>query len=87
MKRIYSYKGFEISVEPEPVLDTTTRVTVLQTQGFVAVVHIRLPGATRLMVAPIRLTGDGQRPFPTEPEALMTGFSAAQRVVDDMFID
>jgi hypothetical protein len=49
-------------------------------------VHIRTVGGTRPMVAPIRLTADDMRPFPTEAEALMAGFSAGQRVVDDTLV-
>ncbi|KAE8761132.1 hypothetical protein FSO04_05285 [Paraburkholderia madseniana] len=83
MKRIYPYKGFEIAVELEPVWETAGTVTLLPPRGFVAVVHIRRLGASRPTVAPIRLTADNQRPFATEADALMTGYSAGQRVVDD----
>ncbi|MBC8752397.1 hypothetical protein OKW43_007602 [Paraburkholderia sp. WC7.3g] len=86
MKRIYTYKGFEIAVELEPVWEASGNVTLLPPRGFIAVVHIRTAGATRLMIAPIRLTADNQQPFATEVAALMAGFSAGQRVVDDTLV-
>ncbi|RKT20837.1 hypothetical protein B0G69_4187 [Paraburkholderia sp. RAU2J] len=86
MKRIYTYKGFEIAVELEPVWEASGNITLLPPRGFIAVVHIRTAGATRLMIAPIRLTADNQQPFATEAAALMAGFSAGQRVVDDTLV-
>ncbi|MCX4150120.1 MULTISPECIES: hypothetical protein [Paraburkholderia] len=83
MKRIYAYKGFEIAVDLETVWETSGNVTLVPPRGFIAVVHIRTAGSTRPMVAPIRLTADQQQPFTTEADALMAGFSAGQRVVDD----
>jgi hypothetical protein len=83
MKRIYAYESFEVSVELQPVWKSSGRVTWLAPQGFVAVVHIRTAGATRPMVAPIRLTADDWHPFATEADALMAGYSAGQRIVDD----
>jgi hypothetical protein len=85
MKRIYKYKGFEVSVVLEPVWKAAGGVTLLPPLGYIAIVHIRLAGVP--MAGPIRLTGDAQRPFPREPDALMAGFSAGQRVVDDMLIE
>jgi hypothetical protein len=83
MKRIYRYKGFEVTVELEAVWETAGSVTLLPPQGFVAVVEIRMVGATRPVVAPIRLAATTQHPFATQAEALMAGYSAGQRVVDD----
>ncbi|GAB3626919.1 hypothetical protein PTE30175_03519 [Pandoraea terrae] len=86
MKRIYTYKGFEVTVELEPVWEAAGRITVSPPRGFVAVVDIRAAGATRPMVAPIRLMADSHRPFATDAEALMSGYSAGQRVVDDLLV-
>ena len=86
MKRIYNYKGYEVSVELEPVCEAIGGVTFLPPRGFVAVVRIRMVGAVRPTVAPIRLTADSQHPFATEAEALMAGYSAGQRVVDDALV-
>jgi hypothetical protein len=58
----------------------------LPPRGFVAVVQIRTlgaVGATRPVVPPIRLAATSLQPFATQGEALMAGYSAGQRVVDD----
>ncbi|MCP3712991.1 hypothetical protein M3I54_39920 [Paraburkholderia sp. CNPSo 3274] len=86
MKRIYNYRGFAVTVEAEPVWESSGNVTLLAPGGFVAVVHIGRGGATRPTVAPIRLMSDTQEPFVTEADALMTGFSAGQRVIDDTLV-
>lgn len=83
MKRIYSYKSFDVTVELEPIWDVAQGVTLLPPRGFVAVVGIRCAGASHDSVGPMRLTADSQRPYPTEAEALMAAYSAAQRLVDD----
>ncbi|WP_341316347.1 hypothetical protein WN982_33735 [Paraburkholderia sp. IMGN_8] len=86
MKRIYGYKGFEVTVELEPVWETAGSVTLLPPRGFIAVVQIRTVGAvgaTRPVVAPLRLAAPSEQPFATQAEALMAGYSAGQRVVDD----
>jgi hypothetical protein len=85
MKRIYSYRGFDVTVELEAVWETSGNVTVLPPKGFVAVVHIVMAGTTRPMVAPIRLGTDGPL-FASEAEALMVSYSAAQRVIDGAFV-
>jgi hypothetical protein len=86
MKREYAYKGFQVTVELESVWQTSGGATLMRPLGFVAIVNIRAAGATRAMVPPVRLSMDSQRPFPTEAEALMAGYSAGQRVVDDTLV-
>ncbi|WP_396328675.1 hypothetical protein [Burkholderia anthina] len=86
MNRIYTYKGFTITVDLEPVWEASGNVTLLPPRGFIAVVNIKMAGMVRPMVAPIRLTADNQQPFAKEADALMAGFSAGQRVVDDTLI-
>ena len=83
MNRIYTYKGFEVAVDLEAVWETSGNVTLMPPRGFIAVVQIKKAGASRAMVAPIRLMADNQRPFATEADALMAGYSAGQRVIDD----
>jgi hypothetical protein len=85
MKRIYSYRGFDVTVQLEAIWETSGNVTVLPPKGFVAVVHIVMAGTTRPMVAPIRLRVDGPL-FASEAEALMAGFSAGQRAIDATFV-
>jgi hypothetical protein len=86
MKRNYSYEGYEVTVELDPIRDVAQGVTWLRPRGFVAVVRIRSAGASRDTVAPIRLPADSQRPYRSEAEALMAAYSAAQRLVDDTLV-
>lgn len=81
MKKIYAYKGFEVTVELERTGDDG--VWLLRPHGFVSVVHITSVGATGGTPVSISLTADGQRPFVTEVEALTAGCNAAQRLIDD----
>jgi hypothetical protein len=85
MKKLYTYESFEVSVELEPVWKSSRGVKLSAPQGFIAVVQIRVAAAICSMVGPIRLTADDRRPFATEAEALMAGYSAGQRIVDDTF--
>jgi hypothetical protein len=78
-------RKFEVSVDLELVWKSSRGVNLSAPQGFIAVAQIRVAGAIRSMVAPIRLTEDDRRPFATEAEALMAGYSAGQRIVDDTF--
>ena len=73
-------------MELEPVWERSGNVTLLPVRGFIAVVNIKMAGMARPMVAPVRLTADNQQPFAKEADALMAGFSAGQRVVDDTLI-
>ncbi|MGH8780830.1 hypothetical protein [Paraburkholderia sp.] len=86
MKRIYRYKGFEVAVELEPQWEVSGNIWSLPPKGFLAVVSVCISGATRPMVAPIRLAADGQQLFATEGDALMAGYSAGQRIVDDTLV-
>lgn len=83
MKRHYAYRDFEVAVELEAIRETSHNVTLLLPRGFIAVVHIRKSGASRPLIAPLRLLADSQQPFATEVDALIAGFSAGQRVIDD----
>jgi len=83
MKRTYPYRGFEVIVNLEALWDSSGNVTLLPATGFFAVVSVRKIGQAHASVPPIRLAADNQRPFATESDALMAGFSAGQRVIDD----
>jgi len=83
MKRNYAYRDFEVAVELEAIRETSHNVTLLLPRGFIAVVHIRRVGTSQPMVAPLPLLAANQQPFATEVDALMAGFSAGQRAIDD----
>lgn len=86
MKSIYAYKGFEITVELEPMGSDVQGVWLLRPRGFLSVVRIKIEGGIGDVVAPILLMADGQRPHATEAEAFVAGYSAAQRLVDDTLV-
>ena len=83
MKRIYEYKGFQIDVEPEPVWRPGDGIVLANLTGYLAVVRISTRTAGVPIFIPLRLTAERSNPFPTEAEALMAGYSAGQRVIDD----
>ncbi len=84
MKRIYAYKGFEVTVDLEPV--GHEGVWFLRPRGFVSFVRVRSAGVIGDAFAPTSLMADGQRPFLTEAEAFMAGHSAAQRLIDNAVV-
>ena len=81
MQRTYPYKGFEVTVDLEPLWEPAGSAVPLRPSGFVAIVSIGVKASPTPAVSPIRLKGD-QKLFGTEAEALMAGFSAGQRVID-----
>jgi len=83
MRRVYSYKGFEIDVEPEPVWKPSGGVSLTGPDGYLAVVRISTQTAGVPIFQPLRLTAERSTPFSTEAEALMAGYSAGQRMIDD----
>jgi len=83
MRRNYLYKGFEVNVEIEPVWDIDQGITLLRSRRFIAILSIKNETATHDIVTAMRHMADGQRPYPTEADALMAGYSAAQRLIDD----
>jgi len=80
VKRIYEYRGFEVAVELESVPDGFDVVVV---PGFIAVVQIQTVGGNCRVVPALRLGMACHKPFPTRAEALIAGYSAGQRIVDD----
>jgi hypothetical protein len=83
MEKIYSYKGFEVTVQLEPVRAVSSEFTYGPPVGYVAVVSICTAEPKRPIGVPIRLVTEGNRVFSTMDDGLTAGFSAAQRVIDD----
>jgi hypothetical protein len=76
MKKLYAYESFAVSAKLLPE-GKASRGTILSApQGFIAAVQVRMAGAIRTMIAPIRPTANDRHPFATEAEALMAGYSA-----------
>jgi hypothetical protein len=83
MRREYDYRGFlvEVMLEVECRLPTTQRGA--STSGFLAVVRVLTKAAVPLL-APLRLGNTDGVAFATEGDALMGGYAAGQRLVDDL---
>jgi hypothetical protein len=85
MKRVYSYRGFQVTIQVEQMLDLAKGTPLQRTRGFIAIVHI-CPDANPDSGVSLRLAIDSRRPYPSEAEALMRGYSAAQRWIDDTIV-
>lgn len=84
MQRTYPYKGLEVTVDLESVWEATGSAVPSLPVGFVAIVSIGGKGMPNSLSPPIRVTNDNKKLFGTEAAALMAGFSAAQRLIDQM---
>ena len=84
MKRLYQHKGFQIDVETEPVWKPSDGASLTGPDGYLAVVRISTQTALVPVFSPLRLTTERSNSFPTEADALMAGYSAGRRLIDDM---
>lgn len=85
MSRTYHYHGFDIEVAVETDLSWKARPSATTSMGFVAVVRICKAGASVAVFSPLRFGESRGKPFFSEADALMSGFSAGQRIIDDLF--
>ncbi|APA90162.1 hypothetical protein BJG93_30950 (plasmid) [Paraburkholderia sprentiae WSM5005] len=83
--RTYEYHGFtiEVTVEADFTLRPAERAAVHP--HYAAVVRVYQAGNAIATFSPLRFDIAGGRPFDTEADALMAGYSAARRIVDDLF--
>ncbi|HEX7912879.1 MAG TPA: hypothetical protein VF534_32955 [Paraburkholderia sp.] len=84
MKRMYDYLGFEVEVSVEPNLTVADAGKSREAPGYVAVVTISKAGEPVSRFTPLRLGEVDGRPFRSEADALMSGFSAGRRLIDDL---
>jgi hypothetical protein len=84
MMRTYEYHGYTLSVTIEADFSWPRNATAKR-GGYVAVVRILQAGTAVAVFSPLRFGDTGGRPFATEADALMTGYSAARKIVDDLF--
>ncbi|REG48545.1 hypothetical protein B0G80_4785 [Paraburkholderia sp. BL6669N2] len=82
MRRAYHYRGFEATIEVESVPAVIVAGSVVASGGLVVKVTVRHPPSGREF-PPAQLLDEGEPTFATEAEALMAGFGAAQRLIDD----
>ncbi|WP_118182689.1 hypothetical protein [Paraburkholderia phosphatilytica] len=84
MQRDYEYKGYSIHVSVETVSVPALRGVLMRDTGFVTQVEIFRRGAATPQFSPLHLTDKDGRWFLQEVDALMGGYSAGQRIVDDV---
>lgn len=87
MMRTYDYEGYTLEVSVESDADTQRQRSagVPVRPGYVAIVRIFLADRTLAVFSPLRFGEISGRPFTTEVDALMGGYSAARKIVDDLF--
>jgi len=85
MTRTYEYHGYTLVVAVES--DSSWRHTdgAPVRLGYVAIVRIFQAGNALAVFSPLRFGEAGGHPFATEADASMGGYSAARRIVDDLF--
>lgn len=85
MNRTYEYEGFTLEVSVESDFSWQQIPAPARGTGFVATVRVFQAGQAVALFSPLRFGDTGGRPFATEADALMGGYSAAQKIVDDIF--
>lgn len=85
MQRTYEYRGFVLDVHVEAGFTVPKPGNHASAVGYVALVKILQGDDAIAAVAPLRLGDIAGRPFASDVEALMGGYSAARKLVDDLF--
>ena len=85
MTRSYDYEGFTLEISVESAISIGPKKPALTRPGYVAVVRIFQAASTLAVFSPLRFGEAGGRPFTTEADAFMGGYSAARKIVDDLF--
>ncbi|WP_413195038.1 hypothetical protein [Pararobbsia alpina] len=85
MNRSYEYRGYAISVSVEADFSWSPRNAHSVPIEYVSIVAIREADRSALVLPPLRLGDSGGKAFGTEAEAMMTGYAAARRIIDDLF--
>ncbi|WP_321930756.1 hypothetical protein [Paraburkholderia guartelaensis] len=85
MTRSYDYEGFTLEISVESDISIRPKKPEPARPGYVAIVRIFQAANTVAVFSPLRFGEAGGRPFATEADALMGGYSAARKIVDDLF--
>ena len=86
MQRIYQYKGFTLDITVVPSASDADGAPARASAGYIALVKILHGDQAMATFAPLRLGDISGRPFASVMEALMGGYSAARKIVDDLFV-
>ncbi|PXW26359.1 hypothetical protein [Paraburkholderia caballeronis] len=85
MQRTYEYKGFTLEVFVEADFKVPKSAHAPASVGHVALVRIFRDGVQISTFSPLRFGDLAGRAFGSDVEALMGGYSAARKVIDDLF--
>jgi hypothetical protein len=85
MTRTYEYHGYTLVIAVESDSSWRQAGGTAASAGYVAIVRIFQAGNPMAVFSPLRFGEAGGRPFATEADALMGGYNAARRIVDDLF--
>ena len=85
MMRRYEYEGFALEVTVESDFKVRLKGQAPTRPGYVAVVRIFRENQAVAVFSPLRFGEIGGRPFATEADAIMGGYAAARKIVDDLF--
>ena len=87
MTRTYEYHGYTLVVAVESDSSWRQAGGTAVRVGYVAIVRIFQAGNAMAVFSPLRFGEARGHPFATEADALMGGYTAARRIVDDLFSD
>ncbi|MEX3843393.1 hypothetical protein [Paraburkholderia sp. BR10882] len=85
MTRSYDYEGFMLEIAVESDVSTGPNRREPTRPRYVAIVRIFQAASAVAVFSPLRFGEAHGRPFATEADALMGGYSAACKLVDDLF--
>lgn len=84
MSRTYQYLGFDIEVAVETDFSWNGGRGAVSAVGYVAVVRISKAGTAVAIFSPVRFGEAKGEAFLSEADALMGGYTAGRRLVDDL---
>ncbi|WP_321889657.1 hypothetical protein [Paraburkholderia bannensis] len=85
MTRIYEHEGYTLEVSVEADLAIGAKRLAQRRPGYIAVVRIFQASSPLSPLSPLRFGETAGRPFSTEADALMGGYSAGRNLIDDVF--
>ncbi|XUW90941.1 hypothetical protein OH764_28885 [Burkholderia sp. M6-3] len=84
MNRTYEYQGYVLDVSVEPASAWRPPGPAIKRRGYLATVRIFQADTAVALFSPLRFGDLCSRPFDTEADALMGGYSAARKLIDDL---
>ena len=87
MERAYPYKGYYIRICIEACTEPVVKGVVSPDVCFVSVVKILRIGESIPVLPPLRLGETGNQRLETLADAILGGFAAGRRLVDELLQD